>query len=261
MPSFDYGNPADPPEPIPGHVGQLVGAFAQRVVCQTCGVIALPDRKLRAYLSDDYSHVYPFDGEPARTQGMDERVWNRVIAAAKAESEAVPSPGRAVPSPGGALPSQDGPSEAIDPAPRKDAPQVHSTWRARPEPDPKAIRAQVAASDAKLRALAADAPDSPMRLEYLAKQRAQREAMGIAEYPNRSKMHGEARKQLPSRSKEARRLEARRRRARQRGQQVALTGWERQVLAKALLKIDDPEMREALQIAHHLPDLSRPSAE
>jgi hypothetical protein len=99
-----------------------------------------------------------------------------------------------------------------------------------------------------------------MRQQYNARRLAERTAVGLGKYPDRSRMHGEARKQMPSRSREARRLETRRRRARQRGQQVALTGWERQVLAKALLKIDDPEIREALQIAHHLPDLSRPVA-
>jgi hypothetical protein len=65
--AFTYGG-SDAPEPQYGHQGALVGAFGERVVCQTCGVVCLPDRDEQMWLDSDMllgkgesvPHMYPF---------------------------------------------------------------------------------------------------------------------------------------------------------------------------------------------------------
>ena len=129
-----------------------------------------------------------------------------------------------------ALPLSDGPSVAI---PAEVAPMASEPVAV----DLAAVKAKIRATDAVLRAQAAQEPDSPPRQEYLAARRAQRDGMGIGDYPDRSRAHGAARRQMPSRGREARRLEKRRERARKRGQDVALTPREKQVFEKALAKL------------------------
>ncbi len=114
-----------------------------------------------------------------------------------------------------------------------------------PEPDMAAVKAKIKATDAALKAAAAQEPDSPLRQEYLAARRRQREGMrsedgtrSVAEYIDRSRAHGAERRKLPSRSREARRLEKRRERARKRGQDPGLTTREERVLATTLAKLD-----------------------
>ena len=112
-----------------------------------------------------------------------------------------------------------------------------------PLPDPETIRAQIRATDAQLRALAAQEP-SP---EQVARKAARRERIAqmhstdgthsLAEYPDRSRMHGPERRKLPSRSTEARRLEKQRERARKRGQEPDMTPTEVRAAEAAIKSI------------------------
>lgn len=148
---FNYGDPTPAHEPPPpGHHGLRTGMFGERVVCQTCATIATADHRLKAWLSADLTHAYPFGKDPRLVPGMDEAVYVAIV-----------DPNAATETP------QDAPGSS-------DETEVAPT---------------------------------PGRF-------GQRAAMGLADYPDRSRMHGADRASMPSRSRYARRMEKRRERAR-----------------------------------------------
>jgi hypothetical protein len=97
-----------------------------------------------------------------------------------------------------------------------------------------ALRGQIKSVDRVLKAVAKAEPDSPQRLEYDAQRYRDRVAAGFGDVIDRARATGPERRKLPSRSREARKLEQRRRRARLRGEEPDMTPTEYERATKAL---------------------------
>jgi hypothetical protein len=250
----------DWPKAPAGHSGVTADAFGQRVVCETCGMIAVWQPQSRAWISADASHDYtgaperrtapppsavgwdPSPGSPevsSPQESADDRYWRESGPPGPDEPEGRWELYRAYLARQGndaehaehASFKHRGPQKPQEPAPTLDDLPIPG------EATPDDLAAAEAARRGQARQFAhlakSEEPDpliEQRKTEARAKQRARRTALGVAQYPHRGA-------NKPSRSREARRIEKQRERARKRGLDPGPTDREVRIMEETLLRL------------------------